>query len=95
MQTLPVASVNKASMFGVDKNININTIDNWLGREDVAYIDVRMLIDPADYRKIGGDPILSGTIEGFEVVPYPFLANLTGLPPQVAATSITGPHCSP
>jgi 3-mercaptopyruvate sulfurtransferase SseA len=91
METLPVASPNKANMFGVDKNININTIDDWLGRDDVAYIDVRMLIDPGDYRKIGGDPILSGTIEGFEVVPYPYLANLTGLPPQVAASQYDGP----
>ena len=91
METLPVASPNKANMFGVDKNININTIDDWLGRDDVAYIDVRMLIDPGDYRKIGGDPILSGTIEGFAVVPYPFLANLTGLPPQVAASQYDGP----
>lgn len=91
VQEIPVAEVDETSMFGVDKNININTIDEWLGRDDVAYIDVRMLVDPGDYGAIGGDPVLSGTVEGFEVVPYPYLANLTGLPEPVAATQYNGP----
>lgn len=90
-KALPASTVDESSMFGVDKNITVDTIDNWLGRDDVAYIDVRMLVDPGDYTKIGGDPVLSGTVEGFEVVPYPFLANLTGLPEAVAATQYTGP----
>lgn len=88
---IPDAAPDETSAFGVDKNININNIDEWLGRDDVAYIDVRMLVDPGDFSKIGGDPVLSGTIEGFEVVPYPFLANLTGLPEEVAATQYNGP----
>ncbi|ADK81223.1 hypothetical protein [Sediminispirochaeta smaragdinae] len=91
VKTLPKATVDETSQFGVDKNININTIDDWVGRDDVAYVDVRMLIDPGDYSAIGGDPVLSGTIEGFEVVPYPFLANLSGLPEAVAATQYNGP----
>ena len=70
---IPAAEPDETSMFGVDKNINIDTIDQWLGRDDVAYIDVRMLVDPGDYGAIGGDPVLSGTVEGFEVVPYPIL----------------------
>lgn len=90
MKTLPKPSVDTESMFGVDKNINIGTIDEWLGREDVVYVDVRMLVDPGDYEKIGGDPVLSGTVDGFQVVPYPFLANLTGLPPAVAETQYAG-----
>jgi len=45
-KTLPKPSVDTESMFGVDKNINIGTIDEWLGREDVVYVDVRMLVDP-------------------------------------------------
>ena len=88
---LPVANPDPESMFGVDKNINIKNIDEWLGRDDVAYIDVRMLLDPGDFKKIGGDPVLSGTIEGFEVVPYPYIANLIGLPPEVAKTQYSGP----
>lgn len=90
LKELPKASVDAESMFGVDKNINIGTIDEWVHRDDVAYVDVRMLLDPGDYEKIGGDPVLSGTVEGFEVVPYPFLANLTGLPPEVAASQYNG-----
>jgi rhodanese-related sulfurtransferase len=77
---LPSAEPDTGSMFGVDKNINISSIDSWLGREDVAYRDVRMLFDPADYAAIGGDADLTRTIEGFKVVPYPFIATLSALP---------------
>ena len=77
---LPAAEPDAESQFGVDKNINIDTIDNWLGRQDVAYRDVRMLFDPADYAAIGGDADLSRIIEGFKVVPYPFVATLAALP---------------
>lgn len=90
-KSLPAASPDASNPFGVDQNINIDTIDEWLGRDDVAYIDVRMLVDPGDYGAIGGDPVLSGTVEGFEVVPYPYLANLTGLPSEVASTQYDGP----
>ncbi len=77
---LPTAEPDSNSQFGVDKNINIDTIDNWLNRDDVVYRDVRMLFDPADYAAIGGDADLSRTIEGFKVVPYPYIATLTELP---------------
>ena len=88
---LPNANPDPENRFGVDRNINIKNIDEWLGRNDVAYIDLRMLVDPGDFKKIGGDPVLSGTIKNFEVVPYPYIANLTGLPPQVAETQYCGP----
>ena len=77
---LPPPDADSASMFGVDKNINMETIDNYLGREDVEYIDVRMLFDPADFAAIGGEADLTRTIQGFRVVPYPFIATLTQLP---------------
>ena len=67
-------------MFGVDKNINMKTLDEYLGRDDVVYRDVRMLFDPADYAAIGGNADLASTVEGFRIVPYPYLATLTGLP---------------
>ena len=79
-EPLPPATPDAESMFGVDVNINIDTIDNYLGRDDVVYRDVRMLFDPADYAAIGGDANLSATITGFKIVPYPYLATLTGLP---------------
>lgn len=77
---LTASSPDKSSQFGVDKNINMTTIDDYLNREDVAYRDVRMLFDPADYEAIGGDANLSKTIKGFKVVPYPYIATLMKLP---------------
>lgn len=80
VEPLPAASPDPESQFGVDLNINIETIDNYLGRGDVAYRDVRMLFDPADFGSIGGNADLSSTITGFRIVPYPYLATLTELP---------------
>ncbi|MBQ3077346.1 MAG: hypothetical protein IJC43_05780 [Clostridia bacterium] len=77
---LPAPETDPASQFGVDLNINMTTIDGFLGRDDVAYRDVRMLFDPADYAAIGGDADLSRTIEGFKIVPYPYLGTLQALP---------------
>ena len=77
---LPLPQADESSQFGVDKNINQQTIDQWLGRDDTVYRDVRMLFDPADYGSIGGEADLTATIEGFKVVPYPYLATLQSLP---------------
>jgi len=79
-KALPPASPDPDSQFGVDLNVNVETIDNYLGREDVAYRDVRMLFDPAEYSCIGGNADLSTTITGFRIVPYPYLATLPALP---------------
>lgn len=80
VKPLPAPEADEESQFGVDKNINMSTIDEYVGRDDVVYRDVRMLFDPADYAAIGGDADLSRTIKGFKVVPYPFLATLGALP---------------
>ena len=72
--------------FGIDKNINEETIDNYLNREDSVYRDMRMLKDPGNYEAIGGDAYLSGFVKGFEVVPYPYLVNVSGLPEEVGDT---------
>lgn len=69
--------------FGIDKNINVDTIDKFLGRKDTVYRDMRMLVDPADFEKAGGDRYISGYIKGFEVIPYPYLAPVIGLPEEV------------
>ena len=76
----------RGEQFGIDKNINEETIDNYLGRSDSVYRDMRMLKDPGDYEAIGGDSYLSGFVKGFEVVPYPYLVNVTGLPEEVGDT---------
>ncbi len=77
---LPLPEPDGESPFGVDKNINMETIDNYLGRDDVAYRDVRLLFDPASYEDIGGEADLTRTIEGFRITPYPYLATLPTLP---------------
>ncbi|MDD2203412.1 MAG: hypothetical protein PHT75_02540 [Bacilli bacterium] len=76
----------RGTNFGIDKNINEETIDNYLNRNDSVYRDMRMLIDEGDYESIGGDSYLSGIIKGFEVVPFPLLLNVTGLPETVGNT---------
>ena len=72
--------------FGIDKNINETTIDKYLNRSDSVYRDMRMLKDPGNYESIGGDSYLSGYVEGFEIVPYPYIVNVTGLPETVGDT---------
>lgn len=69
--------------FGIDKNINEATIDQYLNRQDSVYRDMRLLVDEGDYENIGGDSYLSGFIQGFEVVPYPKLCTLKDLPEEV------------
>ncbi len=73
----PELSEGLRGVYGIDKNINETTIDNYLNRTDTVYRDVRMLIDPATWENKGGDRYLSGYIKGFEVIPSPYLANYT------------------
>lgn len=73
----PELSEGLRGIYGIDKNINETTIDNYLGREDTVYRDLRMLVDEASWENKGGDRYLSGIIEGFEVIPYPYLAGFT------------------
>ena len=60
-------------VYDIDKNINDATIDDYLGRSDVVYRDLRMLEDTATWENKGGERDLTGFIKGFEVVPYPYL----------------------
>lgn len=82
----PEKSEGLRGEFGIDKNINEETIDKYLGRDGAVYRDMRMLKDPGNYEAIGGDSYLSGFVEGFEVVPYPYLVNVSGLPEEVGET---------
>ena len=66
--------------FGVDVNINMSTIDDYLNRPDISYFDMRMFYDPADFEAIGGDSTLSRTLPGYRIVPFPFLASLGPMP---------------
>ncbi len=82
----PELSEGERGELGIDKNINESNIDKYLGRSDSVYYDLRMLEDPASYENIGGDRHLSGYIRGFEVVPFPYITNVTDLPAEVGNT---------
>ena len=82
----PELSEGERGELGIDKNINESTIDQYLNRSDSVYRDMRLLADPGDYEAIGGDSYLSGFVAGFEVVPLPYLMNVTGLPEAVGST---------
>ena len=66
--------------FGIDLSINQTTIDNYLERPDVTYIDLRMFYDPADFPAIGGIKNLTQTLPGYRVVPWPFIGTLAEMP---------------
>ncbi|MCL2137763.1 MAG: hypothetical protein FWH40_09685 [Coriobacteriia bacterium] len=82
--TLLPASPDPNDQFGVDLNINMDNIDDYLNRDDVVYRDMRMFIDPADFGAIGGDPNLPDVLEGFKITPLPYLATLSALPVEGA-----------
>jgi len=86
----PELSEGQRGQLGIDKNVNEVTIDQYLGRDDAVYRDLRMLKDPGNYEAIDGDSYLSGFVDGFELVPYPYIVNVKGLPPEVGET-YTGP----
>jgi len=73
----------------IDANINEDTIDNFLNRPDSVYRDMRLLSDPATFENIGGDSYLSGFVQGFEVIPFPYLVNINL--PAAVGTGYTGP----
>src|SRR5574344_3109249 len=76
---LPKAELSEGlrGKYGIDKNINEKTIDQYLNRTDTVYRDVRMLEDTATWANKGGDRYLSGYIKGFEIIPSPYLAGFT------------------
>ncbi len=88
LATLPAPEVAEGERgeLGIDKNINEATIDHYLNRSDAVYRDLRMLEDPGNYEAIGGDSYLSGYVNGFEIVPFPYIMNVTGLPEEVGQT---------
>lgn len=91
LEDLPKPEVTdgiRGEQFGIDKNINESTIDNYLNRSDSVYRDMRMLKDPGNYEAIGGSSYLDGFVKGFEVIPYPLLVNVSGLPEEVGETYI-------
>lgn len=74
-----IAAPDPENSFGVDLNVNIATIDRYLHRSDVAYRDMRMLDDPADFAAIGGNSELDFTLEGFRITPFPYFVSMPAL----------------
>ena len=83
---LPEVAGGQRGELGIDKNVNESTIDNYLGRTDSVYRDMRMLEDPGNYEAIGGDRYLSGYVDGFEIVSLPYIIPVSGLPAEVGDT---------
>ena len=79
----PELSEGMRGQLGIDRNVNESTIDQYLGREDSVYRDLRMLKDPGNYEAIDGDSYISGIVKGFEVVPFPYITSPEGLPAPV------------
>ena len=79
-EALPPAQPGSEEDFFVDANVNMETLDLYLGIPGVEYRDLRLLDDPADFAAIGGDSKLSFGIAGFKVVPYPWMGSLAPLP---------------
>ena len=77
---LPAPAPDPNDMFGVDLNVNVTTIDRYLNLPGVVYRDARMVFDPADWASMNADPDLTTTVEGFSIVPYPYLATLEAIP---------------
>ena len=69
----PQVSEGERGKLGIDANINEATIDKYLNRSDAVYYDMRMLMEEADWEKIGGVSNITGFVEGFEVLPLPYL----------------------
>ena len=80
---LPEVSEGMRGELGIDKNVNEETLDQYLNLDNSVYYDMRMLKDEANYEAIQGDSYLSGFVNGFEVLPYPYLSNVVGLPEAV------------
>ncbi len=84
----PEITGGERGQLGIDKNVNEETIDKYLGRYDSVYRDMRMLKDPGNYELIGGDSYLSGFVKGFEVISLPYIVPVSGLPEVVGNTYI-------
>lgn len=83
---LPDAEPDETSEFGVDKNVNMDTIDKYLvsSPKELVFRDMRMLNDPANYAAVGGNSQLDISIEGFKITPFPFIGTLRELPVEGA-----------
>jgi len=80
----PLPNATKGHTMDAYINVETGSIDNWLNRPDVVYIDLRMFHDPAKFYTLPVAPphgsSLTTTIEGFTIFPLPYIVNLPILP---------------
>lgn len=62
--------------FGVDANINLDTIDNFLHIDGVEYRDMRMLEDSCEFEKVDGFRELAVCVQGYQITPLPYIFEL-------------------
>ena len=62
----------------------METIDDYIGCADITFRDMRLIKDPADYAAIGGSALLDFMLEGFKLVPFPYIGTLQELPVEGA-----------
>lgn len=77
---LPLAEPDPDNKFEIDKNVNVETIDDYLGIPGVTYLDMRMIDDTAKWCDVGGDAKLSFMVKGFKIVPWPYIGTLDTMP---------------
>ena len=85
--SLPPAEPDPESPFGVDLHVNMDTIDSFIESGALAgavCFDMRLVDDPAHYEAIGGNSKLTMALEGFTVLPYPWMGTLQELPVEGA-----------
>lgn len=79
-EQLPPSSPDPENPFGIDLNINMSNVDEYLNRSDVAYRDLRMLVNPDATGDLENAFGIEDVLEGFRIVPFPFIAKLPGEP---------------
>ncbi|MCR5845531.1 MAG: hypothetical protein K6G78_03055 [bacterium] len=62
--------------FGVDANINLDTIDEHLFIDGVVYRDMRLLEDSCEFDKVGGARELGVCVQGYAITPLPYIFEL-------------------
>lgn len=62
--------------FGVDVNINLDTIDEYLDIDGVVYRDMRMIVDSCEFEKVEGFRELGVCVRGYEITQLPYIFEL-------------------
>ncbi len=73
---LPKPQPSTEDDFGIDVNINLDTIQDFLDIDGVVYRDMRMLEDSCEFEKVDGFRELCTCVDGYTVTPLPYIFEL-------------------